>query len=121
MNGWHVDVTHVVTGQAKVLRMEHGVEITGRIEQLRGDAGSPTIVAGFTDELGSPVVFDRNQVTTLTIGVNHYLNYNTKFQVNYQSDWFGNSLFTPTSRVGSTLQAGSRFRPKVLARVQLYF
>ena len=120
-NGWHVDVTHVVTGEDKVLRMVRGFEITARIEQLRVDAGSPTEVVDFTDELGNAVFFDHNRVTTLTIGANHYLNYNTKFQINYQSDWFGDSFFTPTSRTGNILKAAPTFRPKVLARVQLYF
>jgi len=121
IQGWHSDLSYVVTGEEKVQAMESGIEIAARIEQLWADAGSPITLTGYTDELGNPIVFQRNHVTTLTIGANYYLNYNIKFQVNYQNDWFGNSLFTPTSRSGSVLKSAPTFRAKVLARVQLFF
>jgi hypothetical protein len=79
------------------------------------------VLTGFADELGTSVAFQSNHVTTVTMGVNSYLNYNTKLQVNLQGDWFGDRLFTPTSRVDGVLRPAATFRSKVLARVQLFF
>ena len=101
--------------------MESGVEVAARIENLQVDAGSPINVIGFSDEFGNPISIKQNQVTTMTLGINYYLNYNVKFQLNYQNDWFSNDMFTPGSRIGDILKPADTSRGKVLARVQLYF
>jgi len=121
IQGWDFDITYLITGEDKIRAMESGIEIAARIENLRVDAGSLVNVIGFSDEFGNPVSMKKNQVTTMTLGINYYLNYNVKFQLNYQNDWFGNELFTPTSRDGNSLQAANTSRGKLLARVQLYF
>ena len=121
IEGWHVDYTYLLTGEDKVQAMQKGLEATARIEQLRIDAGLPMTLVDYVDKLGNPIVLQKNHVTTLTIGLNHYLNYNVKFQLNYQNDWFGNKMFTPTSRLGNILKSSASPRGKVLARVQLYF
>ncbi len=120
-SGWHVDVTYLITGEEKTRTMESGYEVAARIEQLRADAGTPITLDGYTDTLGNPVVLQNNDVTMMTIGLNKYLNYNLKIQINYQIDWFGNSIFTPTSRVNNVLKSSSTTRHKLLTRIQLYF
>ena len=121
IQGWDFDITYLITGEDKIRAMESGIEVAARIENLRVDAGSPVNVIGFYDESGNPVSIERNQVTTMTLGINYYLNYNVKFQLNFQNDWFGNDLYTPTSRDGNLLKPADTSRGKVLARVQLYF
>ncbi len=121
IQGWDVDITYLITGEDKIRAMESGFEVAARIEKLRVDAGSLVNVIGFYDESGNPVSIERNQVTTMTLGINYYLNYNVKFQLNFQNDWFGNDLYTPTSRDGNLLKPADTSRGKVLARVQLYF
>jgi len=121
IQGWDVDITYLITGEDKIRAMESGVEIAARIEKLQVDAGSPINVIGFSDEFGNPISIKQNQVTTMTLGINYYLNYNVKFQLNYQNDWFGNDMFTPGSRIGDILKPADTSRGKVLARVQLYF
>ena len=121
IQGWHVDLTYLLTGENKVRAMESGFEIAARIENLQVDAGLPVAATGFTDESGDPMFLQKNSVTTLTTGLNYYLNYNVKFQVNYQNDWFDDSIYTPSSREGTILRPSSISRSKVLARVQLYF
>lgn len=119
--GWHIDLTYLLTGESKTLRMKSGLEIAARIEQLLTDAGSPIMISVYTDILGNPIVLQKNDVTTITIGINYYLNYNIKFQTNYQLDLFGNSLLTPSSRTGDILMSAADTRGKFLARVQLFF
>jgi len=121
IQGWHADFTYVVTGENKVRVMTNGVEIAARIEQLKVDAGIPITLVGYTNVSANPVAVQKNDVTTMTIGFNKYLNFNLKFQVNYQIDWFGNGLLTPSSRDGSVLTSASTSRGKLLARVQLFF
>ena len=120
-SGWHVDVTYLLTGEEKTRAMESGYELAARIEQLRADAGTMITLDGYTDTRGNPVVLQKNDVTMMTIGLNKYLNYNLKLQINYQIDWFGNSIFTPTSRVDNVLESSSTNRHKLLTRIQLYF
>jgi len=117
IQGWDVDITYLITGEDKIRAMESGFEVAARIEKLRVDAGSLVNVIGFYDESGNPVSIERNQVTTMTLGINYYLNYNVKFQLNFQNDWFGNDLYTPTSRDGNLLKPADTSRGKVLARV----
>lgn len=63
-----------------------------------------------------------NRVRSVTLGLNKYLNYNIKFQINYQHTWFDNALLTPTSRIGQgTLAPGDDSVHKVLTRAQLFF
>jgi phosphate-selective porin len=100
VQGWHLDVTYLITGENKERAMESGTELAARVEQLRVDAGSPITLAQYTDEAGEQILTERNHVTTLTLEVNYYLHYNMKFQFNVQNDWFGDNLFTPTSRTG---------------------
>lgn len=121
IEGWHVDATYLLTGENKVRAMESGVELAARIEKLLVDAGAPIAATGFVDESGNQIILQKNSVTTLTLGLNYYLNYNIKFQVNYQNDWFENDLYTPESRDGNILKPASTSRSKMLARVQLYF
>ena len=121
VQGWDLDLTYLITGENKIRAMESGVEVAARIEKLQVDAGSPIAAIGFTDASGNPIFLQKNDVTTLTVGLNYYLNYNIKFQINYQNDWFGNDLYTPASRDGGILKPASTFRSKMLARVQLYF
>jgi hypothetical protein len=121
IQGWDVDITYLITGEDKVRAMENGVEVAARIEKLKVDAGSPVTATGFTDASGNPVLLQKNSVTTLTLGLNYYLNYNIKFQINYQNDWFGNSSYTPSSRAGNILNSAGNSRKKLLVRVQLYF
>ncbi len=120
-SGWHVDITYILTGEEKTRAMESGCEVTARIEQLRVDAGMPITLDGYTNTNGNPVVLQKNDVTTMTIGLNKYLNYNMKVQLNYQIDWFGNGMLTPTSRVDNILESSSTTRNKLLTRIQLYF
>lgn len=119
--GWHIDLTYLLTGETKILRMKSGLEITARVEQLLTDAGSPIMIADFKDISGNPIVLQKNDVTTLTLGINYYLNYNIKIQTNYQFDLFGNSLLTPSSRTGNILNSSDDTRSKFLARIQLFF
>lgn len=121
VEGWDVYVTYLITGEDKIRAMESGVEVAARIEKLQVNADSPITATGYTDSFGNPVLIQKNDVTTLTLGLNYYLNYNIKFQVNYQNDWFDNNLYTPTSRDGNILKAASTSRSKILARVQLFF
>jgi phosphate-selective porin OprO/OprP len=120
-DGWHIDLTYLLTGVTKTLRMKSGLEFAARIEQLLTDAGSPIMISDFTDISGNPVVLQKNDVTTITLGLNYYLNYNIKIQTNYQIDIFGNSLLTPSSRTGDILKSADDTRSKFLARVQLFF
>ncbi len=119
--GWHIDVTYLITGENKTLKMKSGLEVAGRFEKLNVDADTPFTVEGYTDASGNPITLQKNNVTTVTMGLNYYLNYNIKFQINYQIDWFGNNLLTPTSRNGNVLSASEDSRGKFLARVQLFF
>ena len=119
--GWHLDLTYLLTGETKTLRMKSGFEIAARIERLSTNAGSPITLTGYANALGNPIIIQKNDVTTLTVGLNYYLNYNIKFQTNYQLDLFGNSLLTPTSRNVDILMTADDTRGKLLARVQLFF
>ncbi len=76
----------------------------------------------FVDESGDPISIEDNLVRTLTLGINKYLYYNMKFQLNYQHDRFDSKLLTPTSRRASgVLASEDRSWSKVLARIQLFF
>ena len=119
--GWHLDLTFLLTGETKTLRMKSGFEIAARIERLSANAGSPITLTGYTNTLKNPIIIQENDVTTFTVGLNYYLNYNIKFQANYQLDLFGNNLLTPSSRNGNILMTADDTRGKILARVQLFF
>jgi len=121
-DGWHVDATWLITGEEKKLAMESGWELAARYEEIRVDAQERFAVPGFLDEDGDPVIVTDNLVRSLTLGVNKYLHYNVKFQVNYQHSWFDDPFLTPTSRTGAgELEHGDDSVDKVLARVQLFF
>lgn len=120
--GWHVDGTWVVTGEEKKLAMESGWELAARYEEMQVDAQNAFAVSGYTDEAGNLVLVTNNLVRSFTLGLNKYLNYNIKFQINYQHSWFDNALLTPTSRVGEgVLAPGDDSVDQVLARLQLFF
>jgi len=121
VQGWHIDATYLLTGENKIQAMESGVELAARIEKLNVNVGSPISAPGYIDVFGNPVFIQNNSVTIFTLGLNYYLNYNVKFQLNYQNDWFENNLYTPESRDGNILKPASTTRSKALARVQLYF
>ena len=121
-DGWHVDATWLITGEEKKLGMESGWELALRYEEIRVDAQDSFAVPGFLDEDGDPVIVTDNLVRSVTVGVNKYLHYNVKFQVNYQHSWFDEQFLTPTSRTGADeLERGDDSVDKVLARVQLFF
>lgn len=121
-DGWHVDGTWLITGEEKKLAMESGWELAARYEEFSVDAQSPFLISGFVDSSGNPITVQDNLVRSLTLGLTKYLNYNMKFQVNYQRDWFDNPFLTPTSLVESgILGAGDDSLSKVLARFQLFF
>jgi phosphate-selective porin OprO/OprP len=121
-DGWHVDATWLVTGEEKKIGMESGWELAARYEEIRVDAQKPFQLTGFIDINGNPVTVEDNFVRTLTLGVNKYINYNVKFQVNYEHDWYDNSFLTPTSRTGDNLlESGDVSVDKVLMRMQLFF
>jgi len=121
-DGWHVDATWLLTGEEKKLAMESGWELAARYEEIRVDAQEPFAVSGYVDPQGNPVYVTDNSVRSLTLGINKYLNYNVKFQVNYQHSWFDNPFLTPTSRVGDdVLEPGNDSVDKVFTRVQLFF
>lgn len=121
-DGWHIDGTWLVTGEEKKLSMESGWELAARYEEIRADAQDQFQIPGYTDRNGNPVTIRDNSVRSVTLGVNKYLNYNVKVQLNYQHDWYDNSFFTPTSRKGSSvLASGDKSVDKVLARIQLMF
>lgn len=121
-DGWHLDATWLVTGEEKKLAMESGWELAARYEEIRVDAQIAFAVPGFLDKTGSPVIVTDNMVRTFTLGLNRYVNYNVKFQINYQHSWLDHAFLTPTSRTGSgVLEPGDDQVDKVLARVQLFF
>jgi phosphate-selective porin len=102
--------------------MESGWELAARYEEIRADAQERFQIPGYTDRNGNPVSIRDSFVRSFTLGVNKYLNYNVKLQLNYQHDWYDNSFFTPTSRRGeSVLISGDDSVDKVLARIQLMF
>jgi len=106
----------------KKIGMESGWELAARYEEIRVDAQKPFQLTGFIDINGNPVTVEDNFVRTLTLGVNKYINYNVKFQVNYEHDWYDNSFLTPTSRTGDNLlESGDVSVDKVLMRMQLFF
>lgn len=120
--GWHIDGTWLITGEEKILAMESGWELAARYEEIRADAEEQFQIPGYADRNGNPVTIRDNHVRSVTFGVNKYLNYNVKVQLNYQHDWYDNSYFTPTSRRGeSILISGDDSVDKVLARIQLMF
>ena len=121
-DGWHVDGTWLITGEEKKLAMESGWELAARYEEIRADAQERFQIPDYTDKNGNPVTIRDNLVRSITLGINKYLNYNVKVQLNYQHDWYDNSFFTPTSRRGeSVLTSGDDSVDKVLARIQLMF
>lgn len=121
-DGWHLDGTWLITGEDKERSMNRGWELVARYEEVRVDAQQPFVIPGYVDASGNLISVEDNRVRTLTLGVNKYLFYNMKFQVNYQHDWFDNAFLTPTSRqrVG-VLEPGDKSWSKVFARVQLFF
>jgi phosphate-selective porin OprO/OprP len=120
-DGWHVDGTWLITGEEKKLAMESGWELAARYEEIRADAQEP-FVSDFVDTLGNPILLEDNTVRTVTIGLNKYFNYNMKFQINYQHDWYDNDILTPTSLVEpGVLEDGDDSIDKVLARLQMFF
>ncbi|MEW6003190.1 MAG: porin [Nitrospirota bacterium] len=121
-DGWHIDGTWLITGEEKILAMESGWELAARDEEIRADAQDRLQISGYTDRNGNPVTIRDNLVRSVTLGINKYLNYNVKVQLNYQHDWYDNSFFTPTSRKGeSVLTSGDDSVDKILARIQLMF
>jgi phosphate-selective porin OprO/OprP len=121
-DGWHVDATWLITGEEKQRAMKRGWELVARYEEIRVDAQQPFVIPDFVDESGNPISVEDNHVRTLTLGVNKYLFFNMKFQLNYQHDRFDSNFLTPTSRQGSgVLVSEDRSWSKVLARVQLFF
>jgi phosphate-selective porin OprO/OprP len=121
-DGWHVDATWLVTGEEKQRSMKRGWELVARSEEIRVDAQEPFVIPDFVDESANPISIEDNLVRTLTLGVNRYVFYNMKFQLNYQHDRFDSEFLTPTSRRGSgVLASEDRSWSKVLARVQLFF
>jgi phosphate-selective porin len=121
-DGWHIDGTWLITGEEKILAMESGWELAARYEEIRADAQDSFQIPAYTDRNGNPVTIRENFVRSVTLGINKYVNYNVKVQLNYQHDWYDNSLFTPTSRKGeSVLTSGDDSVDKVLARIQLMF
>lgn len=87
-DGWHIDGTWLITGEEKILAMESGWELAARYEEIRADAQERFQIQGYTDRNGNPVTIRDNLVRTITLGVNKYLNYNVKVQINYQHDWY---------------------------------
>ena len=121
-DGWHIDGTWLITGEEKILAMESGWELAARYEEIRADAQESFQISGYIGSDGNPVTIQDNLVRSVTLGINKYLNYNVKVQLNYQHDWYDNSFFTPTSRKGeSVLISGDDTVDKVLARIQLMF
>src|SRR4030067_228433 len=121
-DGWHIDGTWLITGEEKILAMESGWELAARYEELRADAQESFQISGYIGSDGNPVTIQDNLVRSVTLGINKYLNYNVKVQLNYQHDWYDNSFFTPTSCKGeSVLISGDDTVDKVLARIQLMF
>jgi phosphate-selective porin OprO/OprP len=114
--GWHVDATWLITGEEKKRSMASGWELAARYDEIRVDAQEPFLVPGFANSV------EDNRVRSVTVGLNKYLIYNIKFQLNYQHDWFDNRFLTPTSRRRSgVLGSGDRSLSKLLARLQLFF
>jgi len=121
-DGWHIDGTWLITGEEKIHAMESGWELAARYEEIRADAQESFQILGYISSDGNPVTIRDNFVRSLTLGINKYLNYNVKVQLNYQHDWYDNSLFTPTSRKGeNVLETGDDSIDKILARIQLMF
>jgi phosphate-selective porin len=121
-DGWHVDATWLMTGEEKKLGMESGWELAARYEEIQVNAQEPFAVPGYVDTAGNPVFVTDSLARSLTLGLNKYLNYNVKVQVNYQHTWFDNPLLTPTSRVGdSLLEFGDDSVDKIFMRMQLFF
>jgi len=121
-DGWHIDGTWLITGEEKILAMESGWELAARYEEIRADAQESFQIPGYIGSDGNPVTIQDNLVRSVTLGINKYLNYNVKVQLNYQHDWYDNSFFTPTSCKGeSVLISGDDTVDKVLARIQLMF
>lgn len=121
-SGWHVDGTWVVTGQEKKLGMDSGLELAARYEEIRVDAQQAFAIPGYVDTEDNPVIVTDNLVRSITLGLNKYLNYNVKFQVNYQHSWLDNPFLTPTSRIGDVVLVRSDDSiDKIFARVQLFF
>ena len=120
--GWHLDATWLITGEQKKLDMESGWELVGRYEEMRLDARRPFIVSGYADRAGNSVSVSDNRARSLTLGLNKYLNYNIKLQLNYQHSSFKNPLLTPTSRIGDrVLEPGDDSADKLFFRLQLFF
>ena len=120
--GWHIDATWLITGEEKQRSMKRGWEVVARYEKMRADAQEPFVIPDVVDESGNPISMEDNLVRTLTLGVNKYLLYNMKFQLNYQHDRFDSRYLTPTSRrEAGVLASEDRSWSKVFARVQLFF
>jgi phosphate-selective porin OprO and OprP len=121
-DGWHVDGTWLITGEEKILAMKSGWELAARYEEIRADAQERFRIQGYTDGNGNPLMIRDNLVRSVTLGINKYLNYHMKVQLNYQRDWYDNAFYTPTSREGeSILTSGDDSVDKILARIQLMF
>jgi len=120
-DGWHVDGTWVITGQEKKLAMESGWELAARYQEMQVNAQKAFAIPGYVDVAGKPVLVTDNRVRSFTFGLNKYFNYNIKFQINYERDWFANTLLTPTSRHGGILSPGDDTVDTLLARLQLFF
>ncbi|MBE0427781.1 MAG: hypothetical protein IBX72_14195 [Nitrospirae bacterium] len=121
-DGWHIDGTWLVTGEEKILAMESGWELAARYEEIRADVQERFQIRGYTDTNGNPLTICDNLVRSVTLGINKYLNYNVKVQLNYQHDWYDNEYFTPNSWRGKgVLTSGDASVDKVLARIQLMF
>jgi phosphate-selective porin len=102
--------------------MESGWELAARYEEIQADAQEQFQIPGYVDGNGNPVTIRDNLVRSVTLGVNRYLNYNVKVQLNYQHDWYDNLFLTPTSRQGGgILTLGDTSVDKVLARIQFMF
>jgi|GEM_PF-2182556 len=121
-DGWHVDGTWLITGEEKILAMKSGWELAARYEEIRADSEDRFQIEGYTDRNGNPLTIRDNLVRSVTLGINKYLSYHMKVQLNYQHDWYDNAFYTPTSWKGaSVLTSGDDSVDKVLARIQLMF
>lgn len=120
-DGFYITGSWLLTGEEKKSKMDHGVELALRYEQLNVDADD-RFDTGFKDERGNSIFAEDNDTWGITAGLNWFVNYHVRISANYIHYEFDKDFFNPDSFIRKgVLRRGDDSADMFFVRAQIFW
>lgn len=120
-DGFYITGTWLLTGEEKKSKMDHGVELALRYEQLKVDTDD-RFNTGFKDRRGNSIFAEDNDAWGITAGLNWFVNYHVRLSANYIHYEFDKDFFNLDSFASKgLLRRGDDSSDMFFVRAQIFW